>query len=123
MNGLVVRIFGTEGAIEWVQENPNILYVTLKGQPTQIYNRGMGYVGKRSVETNRLPSGHPEGVYEAFANIYTTWVNTILKLKNGEALTESDWDFPSIDAGIEGVKFITAAVESSKKDAAWVTIN
>jgi len=123
MNGLVVRIFGTEGAIEWVQENPNILYVTLKGQPTQIYNRGMGYVGKRSVETNRLPSGHPEGVYEAFANIYTTWVNTILKIKNGEELVESDYDFPSIDAGIEGVKFITAAVESSKNDAAWVTLN
>ena len=123
MNGLVVRIFGTEGAIEWVQENPNILYVTLKGQPTQIYNRGMGYVGTRSQATNRLPSGHPEGVYEAFANIYTAWVNAILKLKNGEAFVEGDCDFPTVEDGLEGVKFINACIESSKKDAAWVTIN
>lgn len=119
MNGLVVRIFGTKGAIEWVQENPNILSVTLKGQPTQIYNRGMGYVTERTAEVSRIPSGHPEGLYVAFANIYRTWISSILKLKNGEELEGYDFDFPSIDDGIEGIKFIQACVESSKNDAAW----
>lgn len=122
MNGLVVRIFGTKGAIEWVQENPNVLYVTLKGQPTQIYNRGMGYVTERSVEMNRIPSGHPEGLYVAFANIYKVWVNAVRKKLNGEELSGYDYDFPSIDDGIEGVKFIRACVESSEKDAAWVEL-
>lgn len=122
MNGLVVRIFGTKGAIEWVQENPNILYVTLKGQPTQIYNRGMGYVTPRTAEVSRIPSGHPEGLFVAFANIYRTWITTIIKKKNGEELTEYDYDFPSLEEGIAGVKFINACVESSKKDAAWVEI-
>jgi predicted dehydrogenase len=119
MNGLVVRIFGTKGAIEWVQENPNILYVTLKGQPTQIYNRGMGYVSERTQEVSRIPSGHPEGLYVAFANIYRTWISSILKLKNGEELCGYDYDFPSIDDGIEGVKFIQACINSSKNDAVW----
>ena len=91
MNGLVVRIFGTEGAIEWVQENPNVLSVTLKGQPTQIYNRGMGYVSERSKEMNRLPSGHPEGLYEAFANIYKCYISTILKKVNGEERQKGIW--------------------------------
>ena len=122
MNGLVVRIFGTEGAIEWVQENPNVLSVTLKGQPTQIYNRGMGYVSERSKEMNRLPSGHPEGLYEAFANIYKCYISTILKKVNGEEPTEGDLDFPTVDDGIAGVKFIHACVESSNNNAAWVEI-
>ena len=122
MNGLVVRIFGTEGAIEWVQENPNVLSVTLKGQPTQIYNRGMGYVSERSKEMNRLPSGHPEGLYEAFANIYTCYISTILKKVNGEEPAEGDLDFPTVDDGIAGVKFIHACVESSKNNAVWVEI-
>ena len=122
MNGLVVRIFGTEGAIEWVQENPNILSVTLKGQPTQIYNRGMGYVSARSVEMNRIPSGHPEGLYVAFANIYKCFISAVLKKANGEPLTEGDLDFPTVDDGIAGVKFIKACVESSKNNAGWVEI-
>lgn len=122
MNGLVVRIFGTEGAVEWVQENPNILYVTLKGQPTQIYNRGMGYVSERSAHMNRIPSGHPEGLYEAFGNIYSVWINSILKRRNGEALSGYDYDFPSAEDGIAGVKFIHACVESSRRDAAWIEV-
>lgn len=122
MNGLVVRIFGTKGAIEWVQENPNILYVTLKGQPTQIYNRGMAYVSQRSAEMNRIPSGHPEGLYVAFANIYKVWIDAVLKMKNGEPLTKYDNDFPSVDDGIAGVRFVHACVESSHKDGAWVEV-
>lgn len=122
MNGLIVRIFGTKGAIEWVQENPNILSVTLKGEPTKIYNRGMGYLSPAAAQRNRIPSGHPEGLFTAFANIYRSWTNAVLKAANGEPLTEEDLDFPSIDAGIEGVKFVHACVESSKKDAAWVNL-
>ena len=122
MNGLVVRIFGTEGAIEWVQENPNVLSVTLKGQPTQIYNRGMGYVSGRSVEMNRLPSGHPEGLYVAFANIYQCFISAVLKKVNGEELTESDLDFPTAHDGVAGVRFISAALKSTKEDNRWVNV-
>ncbi len=122
MNGLAVRIFGTLGAIEWVQENPNVLYVTKKGQPTQIYNRGMGYISEEAAAFNRIPSGHPEGLFVAFANIYKAFIGAVLKTENGEPLTEADLDFPDLDAGINGVKFIHACVESGNRDAAWVEI-
>ncbi len=122
MNGLAVRIFGTKGAVEWQQENPNVLYVTRKGQPTQIYNRGMAYVSERAAEMNRIPSGHPEGLYVAFANIYKVWITSVLKTINGEQLSDYDYDFPSVDDGIAGVKFTHACVESSKNDAAWVEL-
>ncbi len=122
MNGLVVRVFGTEGAIEWVQEEPNVLLVTKKGQPTQKYHRGMAYISETAARISRLPTGHPEGVYEAFANMYTVWNNMLLKRANGEPLTEADLDYPTLDDGIQGVKFIHAAVESSQKNAAWVKL-
>lgn len=122
MNGLVVRVFGTKGAIEWVQENPNVLYVTLKGQPTQIYNRGMGYISDEARAFNLLPSGHPEGVYEAFANIYRAWIGALLKKVNGQPFAAGDCDFPTVEDGLNGVRFIHACVESGRKDAAWVEL-
>lgn len=121
-NGLVTRIFGTKGAIEWAQEDPNYLKVTLKGQPPQIYNRGMGYVTGRAAELNRIPSGHPEGLYEAFANIYKTYINAILKKINNEKLSENDMDFPAISEGAEGIRFIHAVIESNKKESQWVNL-
>lgn len=122
MNGLVVRIFGTEGAVEWRQEKPDELYVTTKGRPTQIYNRGMGYVSARSAQLNRLPSGHPEGLFAAFANIYQSYISAVLKKVNGEAPGPGDLDFPTIDDGIAGVKFIHACVESSRNDSVWTMV-
>ena len=121
-NGLVVRIFGTEGAIEWKQEEPDYLFVTKKGQPKQIYNRGMGYITGRAVELNRIPSGHPEGLIVAFANIYKTYMNTLLKKINGQEILEEDLDFPTVSDGVEGVKFIHSVVESSKNNAKWVEL-
>ena len=118
MNGLVVRIFGTEGAIEWHEEEPNVLFVTKKGQPMQTYHRGMAYISQRAASMSRIP----EGLYEAFANMYKVWNEAVLAKKNGEDLTGKDLDFPTLDDGIEGVRFIHAAVESSKKDAAWVEL-
>jgi predicted dehydrogenase len=121
-NGLVVRIFGTEGSLEWQQENSNYLYVTKKGQPTQIINRGMGYVTGRAAKINSVPSGHPEGLVNAFANVYKSFTNAVLKKAAGEALTEDDLDFPDVEAGIHGIRFIHAAVESNNNQSKWITL-
>lgn len=121
-NGLVIRIFGTEGSVEWRQEDPDHLTVEKKGQPVQTYNRGCGYIGGRSAELNRIPSGHPEGLMIAFANIYQAYVNAILKKENGEELTAADLDYPGIDAGIRGMEFIEAVVKSSKNNSAWTEV-
>ncbi|MDA3846845.1 MAG: Gfo/Idh/MocA family oxidoreductase [Vallitaleaceae bacterium] len=121
-NGLVVRIFGTKGAIEWHQEEADHLYVTRKGFGTQMYNRGMGYITGRAAELNRIPSGHPEGLYVAFGNVYKTYINAILKKINGEILTESDLDFPSVSDGVDGVKFIHSVINSNNNNSPWTEI-
>ncbi|MDO4648733.1 MAG: Gfo/Idh/MocA family oxidoreductase [Eubacteriales bacterium] len=121
-NGLVIRIFGTEGAIEWHQEDPNYLTLEKKGKPIQTFDRGCGYIEGRAADVNRIPSGHPEGLMVAFANIYQSFINAILKKVNGEELTEADLDFPDVTYGVRGVEFVTAVVKSDKANAAWTEL-
>ncbi len=120
-NGLRVRIFGTKGTIQWSQENPNYLVVSKLGEPTVTLSRGRDGFYPHAQSYSRIPSGHPEGYFEAFANLYKTFITALAKLKAGEKLTQDDLDFPTAEAGAQGVRFIGKCVESSKKGAVWVT--
>ena len=121
-NGLVVRIFGSKGSIEWVQEEPDVLKVTKKGEPVQVYNRGTGSVTGLAERRTHIPSGHPEGLILAFSNIYRSFQDSVLKLVNGEEITGDDRDYPSVEYGVEGVKFIQACIKSSENGSAWVEL-
>ena len=121
-NDLVFRIFGTKGSIEWHQEEPERIKVCMKGEPMQYYYRGTGSVYGAAQDNQRVPSGHVEGFHVAFANLYRAFSAAVLKRRNGEALTQADMDFPTVEDGLEGVKFITAVIESGKRDCAWVTL-
>lgn len=122
MNGLTVRIFGSKGAIEWQQETPDVLYLTHKGKPMQVYHRGMGYAMPYTAEVNRLPSGHPEGLHIAAANIYRSFIRTLKNRRYGTATRGYENDFPTAKDGVNGVRFIHACVNSSAKDAEWTTL-
>ncbi len=121
-NGLKIRVFGTKGAIEWEQEHPDFLKLTLKGQPTQILTRGAHSTG-HALALNRIPCGHPEGLTMAFANIYRTFTGALLNKVNGIA-NDGEWalDFPVAEDGLRGVRFIEACVKSSASGSAWVEI-
>ena len=121
-NGLRVRIYGTEGSLEWWQETPDFLNFTKRDGSVERLSRGYGYVYGRAAELSRIPAGHPEGYYEAFSNIYRTYINALRKKLSGQELTESDLDFPSVQDGVEGVKFVHAVVESDSNNSTWVEI-
>jgi predicted dehydrogenase len=120
-NGLQFRVFGTKGGIEWRVEDPNYLKVSLLGKPRAVLSRGRDVLYPRAQSLSRIPSGHPEGYFEAMANLYKTYIGALLKQKSGQSLTEDDLDFPNAENGLEGVKFIGKCVESSQKGAVWVT--
>ena len=82
----------------------------------------MGYVSEEAAAFSRLPSGHPEGLFTAFANIYKAFLGAVLKKANGEPLTDADRDFPTARDGLDGVRFVHACVESGARDAAWVEV-
>ena len=68
----------------------------------------------------RTPAGHPEGFFEAFANIYRNFTKTVMALRNGEQPTENMLDFPNVYDGVRGMQFIETMVESGwKNDAKW----
>ena len=119
-NDLRVRIFGTKGSIEWVQENPNYLTVSYLDRPTMTLSRGRDAMSPHAASFSRIPGGHPEGYPEAFANIYKSFCSALAKKKAGERPTPEDLDYPKLAAGAAGVRFIERCVESSKHGAVWV---
>ena len=123
MNGLVVKIYGSEGSLEWEQHFPDYVKYTPRGKATEILSKRNSYITEAAHAAARIPSGHPEGYYVAFANTYRNILNAVAKKKAGEKLTDKDLDFPKVSDGVNGVKFVHAVIESSKSDGAWVSLD
>ncbi|MCX6572145.1 MAG: Gfo/Idh/MocA family oxidoreductase [Candidatus Aminicenantes bacterium] len=119
-NALRLRIYGTKGAFEWFQETPNTARVSFLDRPSATLSRGRDPMSARTQSLSRLPSGHPEGYFVGFANIYSTFITALAKKLRGEALTADDLDFPGVEEGVQGVKYIEKCVESSAKGAIWL---
>ena len=118
-NGLKIRVYGTKGAVEWLQDDPNILKFTELNSSTQIITRASDAVSDLSIQSSRVAAGHPEGFFEAFANIYTEFADSIqanLK-KNKKKLVH-----PTVNDGVMGIKFIFAAKKSSNLNSKWIKI-
>jgi predicted dehydrogenase len=120
-NGLKVRVFGSKGSLEWEQENPDILKVNGIGEPGQTLRRGQKYLPEATLQYSELPAGHPEGFYEAFANIYAAYTEALLRQKDGTPLAEAELDYPGVSDGRKGVRFIEKCVASSQSGL-WVKI-
>jgi len=67
----------------------------------------------------RLVAGHPEGFPEAFANIYSDAAEAIAARRTGREVDPLALWFPNERDGAIGVKFVDAAVASSRADGAW----
>lgn len=113
-NGLRLRIFGDRGALDWEQENPNMLWHTPLGEPRRRLTRN----GPGVAVPGRIPSGHPEGFLEAFATIYADAAAAIRAHRDGAPPPAI---LPGLVEGMEGMAFIDACLRSSRRDAAWVT--
>jgi predicted dehydrogenase len=119
-NNLNIRVYGTKAGLEWHQMEPNTLIFKPHGQPAQIYRANGPYTSEYAQHSARLPGGHPEGYYEAFANIYCNAIADIHRVESGE---KPQGGYPTVYDGLRGMLFITKAVESSRKGATWVNMN
>ncbi|PCI86143.1 MAG: oxidoreductase [Hyphomicrobiales bacterium] len=119
-NNLTLRIYGSKGGLEWAQENPNIMYYTPFGEPKRILTRGGAGANDAANAVTRTPGGHPEGYLEGFATIYNEAAASIRAARAGNLDTGA---LPTIDDGVEGVRFILAVVNSSADNAKWVTLS
>jgi len=134
-NDLRLRVFGTTGSLDWRQEDPNALVHRLDGQPERVLRRGNGYLCDAAKANTRLPAGHPEAFFEAFANVYNAVGQAIraggamAPPKEAARLGDTHearavrlsrgFDFPTVVDGARGVHFIEKCVASSASGEKW----
>lgn len=121
-NDLRLRVSGTTGSLVWCQENPNqLLHAPLDGPPRTLTRASAGLC-ESAVRASRLPSGHPEGFIEAFANVYLGVVADIRARLQGVAADPLAADYPRVEDGARGVHFIEKVLESAGSTQKWTRL-
>jgi len=122
-NDIWIEVDGTKASLEWHQEEPNKLIVRQNGEPMKVYTRGGGpYLKPAAAGATRIPAGHPEGFFEAFANVYAAAFDDIAKRAGGASFEKTDTVYPNVLDGVDGMNFITQCVASAKQDGHWVPL-
>ena len=122
-NDLAVWVYGEDGSLEWHQEDPNYLKVKKIDAPVETWSRGNGYVADKSAAAargTRLPFGHPEAFFEALANHYANFVDTVRASISRTKVDPLAKDFPDVNDGLHGMQFIEAVVKSKGR---WVKLS
>ncbi len=116
-NGLKIYVYGELGGLEWHQIEPNTLkYKTQEGQ--RIIRPNVGTLSESAKVHWRLPAGHPEGFFEAFANLYRNFAYAIKAHMEGRD-PDPLYDFPGVQDGVRGLAFIDTVVASNQADEKW----
>ncbi|MBX7073075.1 MAG: Gfo/Idh/MocA family oxidoreductase [Pirellulales bacterium] len=123
-NDIAIEIDGTKGALQWRQEEPNVLVFRRNGHPHALYTRdpNASYMKPTAVASCRLPSGHPEAFFEAFANIYRFAFDDMARRASGQKFERTNTIYPNINDGVEGMYFIQQSVASAKENGAWLPL-
>ncbi|WP_208511584.1 Gfo/Idh/MocA family protein [Variovorax paradoxus] len=118
-NDLRVRIAGTLGTLEWHQEQPSRLLHLPHDGPLRVLTRGAPWLHESARRASRLPAGHPEGFIEAFANVYAGVAADIRARLEGRRADPLEADYPRVEDGARGVRFIERTVASARSDLKW----
>jgi predicted dehydrogenase len=113
-NGLKISVYGESGGLTWSHERHTELTLDWLDGPSQVLHAGSAYLGAGARAVTRIPTGHPEGFIEAFANIYRDFADAIEG--QGRELV------PDIAEGVRGMAFVERAVAASRNDSGWVTL-
>jgi len=119
-NVLRIKVFGSKGGLEWEQNSPNYLKHMVQFEPARILSRGLPGLSPAAQRASRIPTGHPEGFFEAFANLYSDAAEAIAAKISGKPADPLALDFPTVEDGARGISFIEAAKQSSADGGCWV---
>jgi predicted dehydrogenase len=123
-NDLWIEIDGTKGALEWHQEEPNKMWLRRNGQPHALITRDLNasYMNDAGKAACRIPAGHPEAFFEAFANVYRAAYDSMILRATGQKFPTVDTVYPNVNDGVEGMYFIQQSVASTKENGAWLPL-
>lgn len=120
MHGQKVRVIGSKASVEWWDEHPNQLRYEIQGQPAQLLDRAMGYLHPHALREDRIGAGHPEGLFDAWSNLYARFALGMDATDRGDAQTLRQIRFPDVHAGVEGVRWVENCVRSADAGGVWV---
>ena len=115
-NNFTVQIYGSEGSLKWRQENPNELIHLTENLPMQVLKPGNNYLSEFSLDSSKIPAGHPEGIFDSMGNIY----NGVAKALRNKEFDEGA--FPNLKCGVRGMLFIEKVIASNNKGNIWVEL-
>ena len=118
-NCLRIRVSGTKGSLEWMQEVPQKLTFKPLNAPEQ--TRTPNGPGSLPLTTHscRIVAGHPEGFPEGFANIYSDAAEAIAARRAGKVANPLALHFPNSWDGLLGVRFVHSVITSSEENGRW----
>ena len=118
-NDIRLRVYGEKGLLDWSHRDESYLKLALQGEPVRTFSRGDTFLPPEIIACGRTPRGHPEGLREAFANIYAELAQERMAAELGEAVPE--FPYPRIEDGAHTMAFIEACV-ASQAAGAWVHV-
>lgn len=121
-NDLGIEVNCEKGTLVWRQEESEKVTIYLPGQPERVYWRGevkandgfLQEVPEWLLNEPTLPSGHAEAFHDAFSRLHRWFGEDVRRNKEGEAPIYAGERYASVLDGLSHMKFIEAAVESSK---------
>ena len=119
-NDIRLRIYGDKGMIDWNHQNASYVRVQMQGEPVQVVTRGDPFLAPDIARLSRTPRGHPEGLREAFANLYREFGEDIIARNLGRP--RSTMPYPRIADGVHTMAFIEACVASANDEARWTKV-
>ena len=120
MHGQMVRVIGEKASLEWWDEQPNQLRYEVQGEPVQILERGMGYLHPSALADDRIGGGHPEGLFEAWSNLYRRFALAMDATDRGDQAFLKDFWYPGAHAGLMGVRWVEQCVKSADAGSIWI---
>jgi predicted dehydrogenase len=122
-NNLRLRVYGEKAGLEWQQEHPNELHFAKLGEEPQTLRRPWPGGKSPAAHASRIPGGHPEGYLEGFAQLYTDLAEQIYARREGRKPNPASLLVPGVEDGVDGMRFIAATLESSRRNGAWVGVS
>jgi len=118
-NDIRLRVYGDKGMLDWSHREASYLRLALQGESVRVIGRGDPFLPPHILAAGRTPRGHPEGLREAFANIYAEVAQERMARALGE--TPPAFPYPRIEDGAHTMAFIEACLES-QRSRAWVDV-
>lgn len=120
MHSQKVRIVGETASLEWWDERPNQLSYEVQGEPARVLERGMPYLSATALADDRIGTGHAEGLFEAWANLYYRFAIAMDATDRADARRLAGVRYPGVAAGVEGVRWVENCVRSADAGGVWV---